>query len=75
MAHQNPTHLWQLLEAACSNREFALLQHGMHSDQWLRADIAVKKCQRALGESLRPSPSSDDPVTLPLIPLARPAER
>lgn len=67
MTHSTP--LWQLLESACLLRDAAVFEHGIHSSEWLRADVAVKKCQRALAESLRPSPSDDDPITLPKIPL------
>ncbi len=67
----HPAHLWQLLEAACTLRNQVILQHGLHSDEWLQADIAVKKCQRALTESLKPSSPDEEPITLPRIPVAR----
>ncbi len=64
-----PSCLWQLFETACALRTQAVLRYGMHSNEWLRADMAVKKCQRALNESLKPSSPDDDPVTLPQIPI------
>jgi len=63
MATAEEQQLFAKYSKACDDRSKALDTYGQHSNEWLRADIEVKRCQRQLRMALN-KPKLSYPLTL-----------